>query len=94
MKLLGINKSDHKDKKWVAIFDDNGKIIKTHFGNSNYEDFTQHKDPIRAERYRKRHYKDLKTKDPTRAGYLSYYILWQYPNINKAIEEYKKKFNL
>jgi hypothetical protein len=46
-------------------------------------------------RYRKRHKKDLTTNDPTRAGYLSYYILWgESRSIRKNIKSYKNRFNL
>ena len=59
------------------------------------EDYTTHKDKERRSRYRARHKKDLKTKDYTRAGYLSYYILWgDKTNFKEAVKDYKKKFNL
>ena len=48
----------------------------TLFGRRGYEDYTIHKDKDRRERYRTRHAKDLRTQDPTRAGFLSYYLLW------------------
>jgi hypothetical protein len=48
-----------------------------------------------AARYRERHRKDLETKDPTRAGYLSYYILWgNSTSKQKNIQDYKRKFHL
>jgi len=99
-KLIKIIKSDRPLKKWTAIFKlDNGKETKVHFGynnpNDKNNDYTLHKDKERRELYRKRHEKDLKTNDPTRAGYLSYYILWgDSTNIKTNIENYKKKFNL
>jgi hypothetical protein len=46
------------------------------------------------ERYLKRHKKDLRTNDPMRAGYLSYYLLWNKPTLQESIKDYKKKFNL
>ena len=36
----------------------------------------KHKDKDSTTSSRKRHKKDLDTNDPTRAGFLSYYILW------------------
>jgi len=64
-------------KKYQAVFLlENGKQKITGFGLKGYEDYTMHKDRARRERYRKRHEKDLRTNDPTRAGYLSYYLLW------------------
>jgi hypothetical protein len=46
------------------------------------------------DRYRTRHKKDLDTKDPTRAGYLAYYLLWNKETLTESIKDYKKKFNL
>lgn len=96
MTALTITKSSKKDKKYKAVFKDkSNKIIKTtHFGAKGMSDYTIHKDKKRRSNYRTRHKKDLKTNDPMRAGYLSYYILWgDYTNILKAISHYKKKFN-
>ena len=99
-KLIKIIKSDKPSKKWTAFFLlDNGKEKKVHFGYNNPKDpnndYTLHKDKERRERYRKRHKKDLKTNDPTRAGYLSYYILWgDSTSIKKNIQDYRKRFDL
>jgi len=66
----------------------------TDFGASGYEDFTQHKDPERARLYRMRHKKDLETKNPTKAGFLSYYCLWSSPNFEANVRAYKNRFHL
>ena len=100
MKLLKIVKSEKKDKKWKAIFKlDNGKEKTTHFGFNNPKDlkndYTLNKDKERRRRYRIRHEKDLKTNDPTRAGYLSYYLLWgNSTSLKQNIKDYKKRFKL
>ena len=75
--------------KWIAHFD-TGK--KTKFGAKGYQDFTQHGDEVRAERYRARHRKDLDTKDPTRAGYLSYYVLWNKPTLEASVADFNRRF--
>ncbi len=96
-KLLSINKSINKNKKLSAVFE-NKKTKKTkivHFGSLGMDDYTITKDKEQRERYRKRHQKDLKTNDPTRAGYLSYYILWGDSTSRKTnIADYKKRFKL
>ena len=100
VKLIKVVKSEKEKKKWKAIFKlDNGKEKTTHFGYYNINDlkndYTLHKDKERRERYRKRHAKDLKTNDPTRAGYLSYYLLWgDSTSLKKNITDYKKQFDL
>ena len=96
MKLIDVQRSDRQGKKYVALFStDKGRTKSTHFGDSNMEDYTQHHDKERRERYRSRHQKDLKTDDPTRAGYLSYYLLWgDSKSLKKNIATYKQLFNL
>ena len=103
MKLERIIKSDKKDKKFTAIFClckgksccDDSKKKKVNFGSAGMDDYTITKDKEQRNRYRARHKKDLETGDPTRAGYLSFYILWgDSTSIQKNIELYKKKFNL
>ena len=94
MKLLHIIKSPKPEKKWRAVFDNNGRTRTTDFGAAGMQDYTQSKDPERARLYRLRHKKDLDTHDPTRAGFLSWYILWASPNFHHNIVAYKNKFGL
>ena len=96
MVKLIISKSDNKEKKLKAVFIyNNGKSKTTHFGAKGMSDYTIHKDKERRLRYRKRHKNDLKTNDYTRAGYLSYYILWgNKTNLKDSINAYKKRFKL
>lgn len=107
MKLLRIVKSSNSAKKWDAIFMVDGKEKKVSFGASGYRDYTEVSDKsskfylpkildrnVVRDSYRRRHIKDLKTNDPTRAGYLSYYLLWNKKTLNASIKSYKKKFKL
>ena len=59
------------------------------------DDYTLTKDKDQRDRYRQRHAKDLKTKDPSKAGFLSYYVLWgDSTSFNENLKNYKSKFNL
>jgi hypothetical protein len=80
----------------MAIFtDEKGKSKKTYFGAATMSDYTITGNKEARRRYRARHKKDLKTNDPTRAGYLSYYLLWgDSTSLNQNINTYRKKFNL
>ena len=80
----------------MAIFTkDNGRTKTTHFGAAGMKDYTLTGDKERRRLYRQRHSKDLRTNDPTRAGYLSYYILWgESKSIRQNINSYKNRFNL
>ena len=95
MKMV-IKKSDKSGKKYMAIFEkDNGRSKTTYFGQAGAPDYTLTGDKERRRLYRQRHRKDLTTNDPTRAGYLSYYILWgNSTSIKQNIRDYKKRFNL
>lgn len=77
-------KSTVKNKKFdVYVKGKGNKIKKISFGDSRYEDFTQHKDKKRRDNYLKRARGILK-KDGTPAyldknspAYWSYYYLWE-----------------
>jgi len=91
-----VSKSDKPKKKYVAIFTDTetGRTKKTYFGAAGMDDYTLTKDKEQRARYRSRHKKDLKTGDPTRAGFLSYYLLWgDSTSLRTNIASYKKRFN-
>ncbi len=96
MVKMIVKKSTKPDKKLMAIFTkDNGRTKTTHFGAANMDDYTLTKDKEQRKRYRSRHKKDLSTGDYTRAGYLSYYILWGNSTSRKEnIAAYKRRFNL
>ena len=95
VKLVKVVPSTNFTKKYDAHFNDNGREFKTSFGDSNYEDFTQTGNFEKRRLYRLRHQKDLQTNDPTRASYLSFYILWgDDKSIRKNIASYKRRFNM
>jgi hypothetical protein len=96
MVKMVVKKSDKPNKKLVAIFTrDNGRTKTTHFGQATADDYTITKDKEQRKRYRSRHKKDLSTGDYTRAGFLSYYILWGDSTSRKEnISSYKRRFNL
>lgn len=88
--LVRLEPANDGRHKWIAHFADGRK---TRFGAVGYEDYTQHRDEERRRLYRARHAKDLATRDPYRAGYLSMFILWgDSTDINKNVREYNKRF--
>lgn len=96
MKLLSLQKSDKPDKKYMATFEtDSGRTKTTHFGAAGMNDYTLTRDKEARERYRTRHEKDLRTGDPSRAGFLAYEILWgNYTSVKSNLEAFKRKYNL
>ncbi len=95
-KLLKVVPSKKPNKKYDAHFKtDKGREKVTSFGAKGMDDYTKTKDKDQRKRYRDRHKKDLQTKDPTKAGYLSYYILWgESTSMRENLSNYKKRFNL
>ncbi len=93
--LLKITKANKPGKKYMAVFQNKktGREKTTYFGAAGMSDYTINKDKERRQRYRDRHSKDLETGDPTRAGYLSYYILWgDSTSARENIAAYKNRF--
>lgn len=90
--LIKITKSSKPEKKLMAIFSQNNKEKIVHFGASGYSDYTIHKDSERKKRYIARHKQNEIWDDPTSAGALSRYILWNKPSLKDSIISYKKRF--
>lgn len=87
---MKIEESPLKTKKFVAIFSDG---TRTHFGQKGSPDYTLTGDKARRDAYRSRHRKDLATKDPRRAGFLSWYLLWgDSTSLQQNIRDYKVMF--
>jgi hypothetical protein len=96
MKLITIKPATDGKHKYTATFaQDSGRTKTTHFGAKGMDDYTITGDKEQRDRYRTRHKKDLTTKDPTRAGFLSYYVLWgDSTSIRQNITDFKNRFSL
>lgn len=94
-RTISITKSDKPGKKMMAKFENKktGRTKTTYFGQAGADDYLKTKDKAQRTRYRTRHKKDLQTRDKTRAGYLSYYILWGNSTSRaENIKNYKSRF--
>jgi len=94
IKLISIKKSTKQGKKYTATFEKNGKTKIIHFGSAGMSDLTKHKDITRRNRYIFRHRKDLETGDPSRAGYLSMFILWNKPSLKASTSDYRRRLGI
>jgi hypothetical protein len=94
-RLRRVEVSPIAGKKLRAIFHDadTDKTKHTDFGAAGMDDYTKTHDKEQRERYRTRHKKDLDTGDYTRAGYLSYYLLWNKKTLAAAVADYKRRFH-
>lgn len=95
-KLISIKKSNKPEKKLMATFLNlqSGRKKTTHFGAFGMSDYTKHKNKERKLRYISRHKKRENWNDPTSAGALSRYILWNKTTLNSSIIDFKKMFKL
>ena len=86
-----ISKSSNKSKKYDAIIDGKKKIS---FGDSNYSDFTKHKDKERKYRYVDKHKKNEKhgLDGVKTAGFWARWTLWNKPTLRASIDDINKKF--
>ena len=74
---------------------ESGRTRHTDFGAAGADDYLHSGDKEQRKRYRDRHRKDLETKDATRAGYLSNYILWgESQSMQQNLASFRKRFNL
>jgi len=82
VKLLLLERSKRKNKKWLVVLEDSNGTQVIHFGDLRYQDYTQHKDIARRDSYRARarairNKKGVLTiEDPLSPNAWSYYVLW------------------
>ena len=99
LRLISIEPSNRKDKRFVALYLVNGKSKKVHFGLKNpiKGTYIDHKDKEIRKNYIARH-SALEKKflnNPLTPSSLSMYILWgPHTEINKNIKYFKNLFNL
>jgi len=99
LSLISIKRSPKKEKKYVATFCKNGRIKQTHFGAKGYQNYggvgkSRHTSKERKKRYIQRHKSRENWSDPTTAGALSRYVLWNKPSFRASVTDYKRKFKL
>lgn len=97
IKLLKIGRSTNPEKKMMAVFEVDGRERTTHFGQAGAKDYTLHDKATREARkkaYDSRHRPTEDWSDPTSAGALSKYILWNKTSRSASIADYKRRFNL
>lgn len=99
MRLTELGPSLKPRYKMVARFEtDDGRVISTHFGARGYGDYPTYSKSDRelAEKkkaaYLARHEAREDWNDPTSAGALSRWVLWNLPTVRASIADYKKRF--
>jgi len=88
-----ISLSKIKNKKYTATI--NG-TFHVNFGARGFQDYTQHKDPKRKERYIKRHQKseDWTINGIKTAGFFSRWLLWNLPTLQESANDIELRFGV
>ena len=95
MRLLEVKKSTKTGKKYMAVFENNGRKKTIHFGDSTMQDYTQHGDKQRRENYLSRHKSRENWNDPSTAGALSRWLLWgDSQSFTENLFNFKRRFSL
>ena len=99
-----IKLSDKPDKRYMAVFYDKNKKVKTtHFGYAITDEngrkkygstYIDHKNDTLKNNYIARHKVNEDFNDYMSAGSLSRYILWEKKSLRDAINYYKRRFKL
>ena len=90
-KTYYLQKLSNDKKKYSVQLPNSKRHIK--FGDSNYEDYTIHKDDVRKENYVDRHKND-KLNDLSKAGFWAMELLWNKKTIRQSIKDIEKKKNI
>jgi len=75
----------------MLVNNETGKRI--HFGARGMSDYTIHHDDERKNRYLQRH-KSRENWSEINPGSLSRWILWEFKDLNQAINKYAERFNI
>ena len=95
MKLESFSPSDLKGKKYKAVFRlDSGRTKTIHFGAVGYQSYPDHRDEKRKDSYIARHSARENFNDPTTAGALSRWILWNKTTILGSLADFKRRFDV
>lgn len=95
-----IRLSDRPDKRYMAVFYDKDKKVKTtHFGfadgKGNYGSvYIDHNDYTKKDAWIARHKVNGTFEDYISASSLARYILWNKKTLSASITDYKRRFNL
>lgn len=102
MWLLNITKSDKPEKRLKATFckcekkneckGSNHKVV--HFGSKGGSTYIDHGDDEKKKNYIARHRVNEDFNNPTTAGALARWVLWNKKTLTASIADFKKRFNL
>jgi hypothetical protein len=64
------------------------------FGAKGYSDYTLHTDPVRRDRYLRRHQSTEDWSNYTSAGFWARWLLWNQPSLKQSAADITKRFGI
>lgn len=92
LRLIKITKPLVNNKRFRAIFEENGKNITTHFGSVSHTTFIDHKDSSIKQKFLENHHNN---NNPTHETTLTKWILWgEHGTFSENLVAFKANFKL
>lgn len=91
--IFHLQRSTRQKKKFMVISSEGTKV---HFGHSDYDDFTAHKNESRKKSYISRHQnrENWHKGGMYTAGFWSRWLLWNKPTIEKSVKDIFARFDI
>ena len=89
-----ITTSDRKGTRYTATLMGGDRRRTVHFGSSEHENFTMHKDVDRRARYIARHKDREDWRDLNKSGAWARYLLWNKSTIRGSAQDMSKRFRI
>jgi len=95
-KLLSISQANDGKHRMKAVFENKqtNSTKTTYFGAKDGSTYIDHKDDEKKRNYIARHREIENWNDPTAAGTLARYILWNKKSLSSSIQDYRRRFNV
>ena len=93
IELLQFKISTRKNKKYMLLFNIDGKAKTIHFGSAVSQTYIDHLDDIKKENYIARH-RPNENWDKINPASSSRYILWSKKTLKKSLKSFMKRFNI
>lgn len=94
MSVWVITRSDRAGKRYTATLTNSDKRRTVHFGSSEHENFTMHKDVDRRGRYIARHKDKEDWRNLEKAGAWARFLLWNKPTLRGSAQDMSKRFRI
>ena len=94
--VVRLPQNNHSHKKYKIIISNGNTRRSVNIGDNRYEDYTQHKDDERKERYIARHQsrENWGASGMGTAGFWSRWLLWNKPSLRDSVDDIERRFGI